>query len=204
MTFTTKLRTGFEIGNFIVSNTGTVFVGTPTVNSSAANKSYTDIKVNDAVTFLNTQTTTLTGDVTGAGIYSIATTLTATGVAAGSYTLVTVDSKGRVTAGNNLQFGQGQVQGTVSGTQVTLNLQPTGVTPGSYNIVTVDAQGRITFGAILSSTNITSALGYTPVNKAGDTLTGRLSLNLSPVNSTHLVNKQYSDKQFYMSIALGG
>lgn len=203
MTFVTKLRTGFEIGNFALSDTGTVFVGTPTTNLNAANKSYTDIKVNDAITFLSTASTVLTGDVTGSGINSIPTTLSQTGVSSGTYSLVTVDTKGRITAGNNITFNQGNVQGSVAGSQVTLNLVPTGVSAGTYTIVNVDTSGRITAGANLTSSNVTTALGFTPVNKAGDTLSGRLSTSLAPLTSGHLVNKKYSDKQFYMSIALG-
>lgn len=38
-----------------------------------------------------------------------------------------------------------------------------------------------------------SALGYTPVNKAGDTMTGLLTLSGDPVNPLHAASKQYTD-----------
>lgn len=203
MTFTTKLRTGFEVGTFLVSDSGSVTVTTPTTNSNPATKIYTDNKVNDAVTLLSTQTTVLTGDISGTGISSITTVLSLTGVTQGTYGLVSVDTKGRVTSGTNFVYNLGNVQGSVTGNQVTLNLQTNGVTTGTYNIVTIDSTGRVISGSSLTSTNITNALGFIPVNKSGDTLTGRLSLNLLPTSSVHLVNKLYSDRQFYMALALG-
>lgn len=203
MTFTTKQRTGFEIGSFSVSDNGSVVIATPTANNNPATKIYTDGKVDAAVTLLSTVTTTLSGDISGAGITSIPTTLSLTGVSSGTYTVVTVDTKGRILAGSNLTFTDGTVRGTVAGTTVTLNLQANGVTAGTYQSVTVDSTGRVNSGSQLSATNITSALAFTPVNKAGDTLTGHLNLSLTPTNSNHLTNKRYSDKQFYMAVALG-
>lgn len=203
MTFTTKQRTGFEIGSFSVSDSGSVIIATPAANNNPATKIYTDLKVDTAVTLLSTVTTTLTGDISGTGITTIPTSLSLTGVSSGTYTTVTVDTKGRILSGSNLTFTQGTVRGSISGTVVTLNLQANGVIAGNYQIVTVDSTGRVSFGSQLSATNITSALGFTPVNKTGDTLTGQLNLSLVPTSNNHLINKKYSDKQFYMAVALG-
>ncbi|MGZ3774895.1 MAG: beta strand repeat-containing protein, partial [Pseudobdellovibrionaceae bacterium] len=52
-----------------------------------------------------------------------------------------------------------------------------GVTAGTYSKVTVDAKGRVTTGANIASSDVTTALGFTPLNKAGDVLTGLLGLN---------------------------
>ncbi|MEK2687452.1 beta strand repeat-containing protein [Bdellovibrio sp. GT3] len=49
-------------------------------------------------------------------------------------------------------------------------------TAGTYTKVTIDAKGRITTGANLAAGDITAALTYTPVNKAGDSMTGALGL----------------------------
>jgi hypothetical protein len=54
-----------------------------------------------------------------------------------------------------------------------LTLANSGVTAGTYNSVTVDAKGRVTGASNISAT---TQLGYTPVNKAGDTMTGQLNL----------------------------
>ncbi|WP_413558593.1 beta strand repeat-containing protein [Bdellovibrio sp. HCB209] len=63
---------------------------------------------------------------------------------------------------------------TISNTGV-LTLANT-VTAGTYTKVTVDAKGRVTTGANLGASDITTALTYTPVNKAGDVMTGSLGL----------------------------
>jgi hypothetical protein len=75
----------------------------------------------------------------------ITTTLSNTGVAPGAYSRVVVDAKGRVLTGSNLQFENGDVQGTTTGSSVTLDLQPTGVVAGTYAAPTlvIDSKGRI-------------------------------------------------------------
>ena len=67
-----------------------------------------------------------------------------------------------------------------------LTLANSGVGAGTYTKVTVDAKGRVTGGSSLASgdlptysgsltsSQITTGLGYTPFNKAGDTTTGPL------------------------------
>lgn len=51
------------------------------------------------------------------------------------------------------------------------------------------ASGDITWTA----STLTTLLGYTPANKAGDTLTGYLTLNAAPTNSLHAATKAYVD-----------
>ncbi|MFN7729740.1 MAG: beta strand repeat-containing protein [Bdellovibrio sp.] len=65
-------------------------------------------------------------------------------------------------------------------------LASSGVTAGAYSNVTVDAKGRVTGITALSPSNITTALGYTPLNKAGDVLTGSLGLNAVATDPTGL------------------
>lgn len=48
-----------------------------------------------------------------------------------------------------------------------LTLSASGVTAGTYTKVTVDAKGRVTVGTSLSSSDVTTALGYTPVSTTG-------------------------------------
>ena len=83
----------------------------------------------------------------------------------------------------------------------SLVLSDTTVTAGAYNgQITVDAKGRITAAQQLTSSDVTTALTYTPVNKAGDTMSGALNMGsnaitalANPVNSTDAVNKNYVD-----------
>ena len=78
----------------------------------------------------------------------------------------------------------GKVAGVTSGTGVsvsttgniaTVNLATAG-TAGTYAKVTTDAYGRVTAGTTLAGTDITSSLGFTPLNKAGDAMSGALTL----------------------------
>ncbi len=60
--------------------------------------------------------------------------------------------------------------------------------------ITTDAKGRVTGSNSVSSANITAALGYTPVNVAGDTMLGNFFLNTSiPTNALQAASKQYVD-----------
>jgi hypothetical protein len=75
----------------------------------------------------------------------------------------------------------------------------------SFDKITTDAQGRITATTAVLSSDITTVLGYAPVNKSGDTLLGILNLggfkitNLgSPATGSDAATKQYVD-----SIATG-
>jgi hypothetical protein len=45
----------------------------------------------------------------------------------------------------------------------------------------------------LSGAEVTTALAYTPLNKAGDTMTGTLTLNADPSSALHAATKQYVD-----------
>lgn len=75
--------------------------------------------------------------------------------------------------------------------------------------IAVDTYGRVTTSSAASQANITTALGYTPINKAGDTSVGSLTfastgnitlaggtitgLPTSPSSSTEAVSKAYVD-----------
>jgi hypothetical protein len=67
-----------------------------------------------------------------------------------------------------------------------LLLNPTGVEPGTYTKVTVDGDGRIYEGFDLEDTDVTTALGYTPVSEeAGyDNPSWITSINGNKINSS--------------------
>jgi len=171
------------------------------------------------------ETITLSGDISGSGASSISATLSTTGVQAGTYTLstITVDSKGRITnAVSGSASGTGTVTSvnansttlSISGGPVTssgtlsINLSPVG-TSGTYAKVITDSYGRVTGSSALSSTDITTALGFTPsqgtvtsVNANSTTLSisggpvtssGTLSVNLSTVGTAGTYIKVITD-----------
>ncbi len=69
---------------------------------------------------------------------------------------------------------------------LSASLAASGVTAGTYCKLTVDAKGRATAGAALASGDVTGALGYTPVNKAGDTISGNTTVGGSPPTAGRL------------------
>lgn len=110
----------------------------------------------------------------------------ASGVTAGTYgsstqiPSFTVGTDGRITSAGSYAISVGEgvltVQGNngISGTgtfsansstnnTISLGLSASGVTAGTYTKVTVDAYGRTTSGSSLASSDVTTALGYTPV-----------------------------------------
>lgn len=65
---------------------------------------------------------------------------------------------------------------TGSGTaSVTVTLANSGVTAATYSNLVIDVKGRVTSARAINSTDVTTGLGYTPVNKAGDVMTGSLA-----------------------------
>ena len=74
-----------------------------------------------------------------------------------------------------------------------LGLADSGVTAGQYSKVTVDVKGRVTAAEHLANADIVAALGFTPVNKAGDTMGGTLVLHADPVAAMDAANKHYVD-----------
>lgn len=91
-----------------------------------------------------------------------------------------------VTAGTGLTGGSITTSGTIA-------LATSGVTAGTYTKVTVDSYGRATSGTSLSSSDVTTALGYTPYNSTNPSgyISGITSsmvttaLGYTPYNSTN-------------------
>jgi hypothetical protein len=105
----------------------------------------------------------------------------------------TVDTNTYLTTATGTITIVGDVTGTGNISNVVTTLSNSGVTAGTYTKVVVDIKGRITTGSMLTASDITTTLTYTPVNIAGDTMTGALTLYGSPVNSLHAATKGYVD-----------
>ncbi|MEZ0390944.1 MAG: beta strand repeat-containing protein, partial [Pseudobdellovibrionaceae bacterium] len=147
----------------------------------------------------------LTGAACGAGAAltydSVSDTITCT-VIVPTVTNASTLAQGKIWVGDGSNKAQAV---TISGdasisTDGTLALKNVG-TAGTYTKVTTDAQGRVTSGTNLVSADVTTALGYTPVNKAGDTMAGALNMggyditnvgNIELAASKHLLLSQHA------------
>lgn len=119
-------------------------------------------------------------------------------VGAAGQTLVTTDTSGTLAWTTPLSTStsfSGDVSGTASttsvdkikGTAVTV----TGIATGNY----LRYNGTAWVNSGLVAGDVTTALTYTPVNRAGDTMTGLLTLSADPTNPLHAATKQYADSK---------
>lgn len=105
-----------------------------------------------------------------------------------------------VAAGTGLTGGG--VLGNLGGT-VTISMPNVGTAVANQFVkITTDAQGRVSATSAVGAADITTALGYTPVDKTGDTMSGNLTftggatvtgLPLTAVGSTDAASKAYVD-----------
>ena len=93
------------------------------------------------------------------------------------------------TAGRTIVSNGNGVSGNIT-IDVNTSLLPTPPAAGQYLKST--GVGTASWST-LASGDITTALGFTPVNKAGDTMTGALTLSADPTNNLHAATKQYVD-----------
>jgi hypothetical protein len=104
--------------------------------------------------------------------------------------VVTIDTSTYLTQNQSITL-TGHVTG--SGTTTIATTLATVGTAGTYSKVTTDAYGRVTSGANITASDVTTALTYTPVNKAGDTMSGALTLSANPTADYHAATKIYVD-----------
>ena len=84
----------------------------------------------------------------------------------------------------------GSGTGSFAATLATVNSSPQ---TNTFTKTTINGKGLTTATSPVTSTDITTTLGYTPVNKNGDTMTGLLILSGDPTNVMGAVTKQYAD-----------
>jgi len=142
------------------------------------------------------QSISISGDASGTGSTSIALTLANSGATAGTYRSVTVDAKGRVTAGTNptTLAGYGITDAQALDADLTAIAGLVG-TSGFLKKTAADTWSLDTSTYItgISSSDVTTALGYTPYNSTNPSgyITGITSgmvttaLGYTPYNSTN-------------------
>lgn len=84
----------------------------------------------------------------------------------------------------------GSGTGTFAATLATVNSSPQ---TDQFRKITVNGKGLVTASSSVNASDITTALSYTPVNRAGDTMAGYLVLNADPINAMGAATKQYVD-----------
>lgn len=156
----------------------------------ASNSAALQVVSGSPITSAGTITLDLDADLTALAAISGTGVLVRTG--AGTFASRTIVG----TAGNiSVADGDG-----VAGNP-TINLVNVGTPVAAFfGRFTTDAQGRVTATSAATAGDITTTLGYTPVNRAGDTMTGPLDMgnnsitNLAaPIAGTDAVNKNYVD-----------
>lgn len=142
------------------------------------------------ITSAGTITLTLGTELQGLAGLSSTGILVRTGAGAFSFVSIT-GTAGDISVANGSGTGGAPTIDLVSvGTPIT----------DSFKKITTDAKGRVTASSAVVTADITTALGYTPVNRAGDTITGTLTFTsgtitgiTTPTNASDAATKQYVD-----------
>lgn len=108
-----------------------------------------------------------------------------------TYTAEVIDRKIAAINGlTNPMSGQGDfIVGGPSG----MPMRFAATTDGVLRFMTETGPNNLPAWTQLSFANVTTGLGYTPINKAGDTMTGPLISSGAPTLPLHLANKAYVD-----------
>lgn len=211
-TFTTSVSSstltvaGLTIGSFdgvLKAASGVVSGGATTTDlPEGSNLYYTDARARAAITGTTNRITVTSGVVDISGSYvgqsSIITLGTVgTGVWQGTAVAIGYGGTGAATATaafNNLS--PLTTLGDALYHNGTNNVRLAGNTTTTRKFLSQTGNGSVSAAPVwnaLASSDVTDALGYTPVNRAGDTMTGLLTLSGDPSSALHAATKQYVD-----------
>lgn len=116
---------------------------------------------------------------------------------------VTVDATGNVVSARQVTGSAGNIAVTAGGdgsADVVIDLVNAGTAVTAQFVkITTDTKGRVTATTAVTAADIEASLTFTPVNKAGDTMTGELLL----ANSTPSVDAAAASKGYVDAVAAG-
>jgi len=92
------------------------------------------------------------------------------------YTLVNVDQYGRVTAGTNLEFTEGNVRGYITSSTVTLNLYPDNYTTGTFGSSNLIPQITVSDKGIITNISNQVFSNLATINLVGDSGSGAIAM----------------------------
>lgn len=182
----TKLATARTIAGVSFDGSANIALTTADITENT-NLYYTDTRARGAVSSGSSELI-----YTGAtGVFTLDANLNAIGALTETSGLLrktaentwSLDTSTFLTANQTITLS-GDVTGSGT-TSITTTLATSGVVAGTYTKLTVDAKGRATVGASLSSSDVTTALGYTPADSAAVALTvSNISDNTLTTTST--------------------
>jgi hypothetical protein len=186
--------TGLTTGGGPVTTAGTITLdgilnitngGTGATSADGAFNALVPSQSSNAGKFLTTDGTNASWSTISAGVTSFNTRTGAVSLTSGDVTAALGFTPYSATNPN----------GYTSNTGTVTNVTGTGSVSGLTLTGSVSSSGNLTLGGTLSltSTNVTTGLGYTPVNRAGSTMTGLLILSGDPVAALGAATKQYVD-----------
>ena len=184
-------KNGLDNNNNSITN-----VVNPSGNQDAATKSYVDTSVGNVIPSQSGNTgkyLTTNGEVVSWSELSGVGTVTSVAVSGGTTGLTTsggpITNSGTITLAGTLAIANGGTGQTTASAAFTA-LAPS-QTNNAGKFLTTDGTGAS--WTTIESSAITSALGYTPVNRAGDTMTGTLTLAGNPTQGLQAATKDYVD-----------
>lgn len=155
------------------------------------------LSTQDADPSLNFISIATPGTISLTGTVEVTGPLSATsfsGPLTGNASTATTLSTPRTISLDGSMTGSASFDGSVDTTITAWLVNQPSLSAGTYGNLTISAKGLVTAARALSSTDVTTALGYTPISVAGGTLTGALTHNyqslIKPVLSSATTQQQ--------------
>lgn len=161
--------------------------GTGSTTATQAINALVPSQTNNSGRYLKTNGSTVSWDFPTGG------TVTSVNVIGGATGLTTsggpITTSGIITLGGVLTVANGGT-GATTAQDAWDSLVPNQSGKSGQFLTT---NGETSYWQPVTSSIVTGALGFTPLNKAGDTLTGNLTLNDDPTQPLHAATKRYVD-----------